>query len=54
MELLTGILLTIFVVVAAVMAMRQGTHNRKASYEQRRDEVYARYEQRMEEFRDSK
>lgn len=51
MDIIIWIVLAAFVIFAAVMASRQGKQNRGKSYAQRREEMYERYEQRMEEFR---
>lgn len=51
MDIVMWVVLAAFVIFAAVMAMRQGKQNRGKSYAQRREETYRRYEQRMEEFR---
>ena len=51
MDIVMWVVLAAFVIFAAVMAMRQGKQNRGKSYTQRREETYQRYEQRMEEFR---
>ena len=51
MDVIGPVLLTALVIFVAVMAMRQGSQNRGKTYEQRREETYQRYEQRMEEFK---
>lgn len=53
MEFVVYLLITAFVVVAAVLSLRQGRRNRGKSHEQRRKEVYERYERRMGEFRET-
>ena len=51
MDLVTYILLGVFAVFVAIMSMRKGNSDRGKDYEQRRDEMYEYYEQRMEEFK---
>ena len=46
------ILLGVLIAVVGFFAMRSnGAEERKKSYEERRDAVYERYEQRMEEYK---
>ena len=51
MDLVLYILLTAFAIFVAFMSLRHRNTDRGKSYEQRRDEVYEHYEQRMEEFK---
>ena len=45
------VVLAVFVVFVAVKSLNQRKQNGGKTLEQRREETYARYEQRMEEFR---
>ena len=51
MDLVTYILLGVFAIFVAIMSLRKGDADRGKSYEQKRDEMYEYYEQRMEEFK---
>lgn len=51
MDVIGPILLTAFVIVAAYFSLKQRKENRGKSYDQRRDEMFEHYEQRIEEFK---
>lgn len=51
MNIVIGIIVTAFVIFVAIMSFRQGKQNRGRTYEQRRDELYNHYEDRMREFK---
>ncbi|MBQ6455454.1 MAG: hypothetical protein IJJ32_05145 [Eggerthellaceae bacterium] len=45
------VVLAVFVIFVAVKSLKQRNQDGKKTLDQRREETYARYEQRMEEFR---
>ena len=51
MDIVTYILLGIFAIFVTIMSLRKGNPDKGKSYEQRREETYADYERRMEEFK---
>ena len=50
-QIIIYVVLAAFVVFVAVMSHNQRKQNGGKTLDQRREETYARYEQRMEEFR---
>ena len=53
MDLVIYILVGIFIVVMTIRSVREDWSNRKKDLEQRREETYEQYVERMEEFRES-
>lgn len=53
MDFVTYILLGVFAVFVAIMSLRKGDPDKGKDYEQRRDEMYEFYENRMEQFRET-
>ncbi len=53
MEIVFGVLIMAFVIFVAIKASSQAKQNHGKSYEQRRNEVFNRYEKRIEGYRES-
>ena len=53
MTLVDYIIGGIFVIIVAIISLRKGNPDKGKDYEQRRDEMYEFYENRMEEFKET-
>ena len=53
MDFVTYILLGVFAVFVAIMSLRKGDPDKGKDYEQKRDEMYEFYENRMETFKNT-